>query len=97
MYDDFNHTFITNIIPYFNFISNSFQNEQQYQFFKQETSFVFFTIIGLTTSLYAIMFSMNRMLEQNIKCMTGAIVFIPFAIIINCIGVPLLIFIKNRN
>ena len=56
-----------------------------------------FIIIGLITSLYAINISMNGMLEQNIRCMTGVIIFIPFAIITNCIGIPLLIFLKNRT
>jgi len=58
---------------------------------------IFFITVGLIASLYAITISMNGMVEQNIKCITGVIMFIPLAIIVNFIGTPLLIFIKSRS
>jgi len=56
-----------------------------------------FITIGLIVSLYAIIIAMNGMAEQNVKCMTGVIVFIPLAIVVNFIGIPLLILINNRS
>lgn len=57
-----------------------------------------FVIVGLLTSLYAMTISMKGMADKNIRCMTGAIVFIPFGLFVHLIGVPmLLILFKSKT
>ncbi len=52
---------------------------------------VFFITTGLVTSVYAIGLSLNGMAEKHIRCATGVIIFIPYALCTYFIGVPLLL------
>lgn len=54
-----------------------------------------FVILGALTSVCATFISMKGMLEANIKCLTGIIIFVPYGVITYIIGVPLLFFIHG--
>ena len=59
--------------------------------------FLFFCL-GLLASFYSMTFSMKGMVENNIRCVTGSIVFIPLGILIYSIGIPsLLVFFQKRK
>lgn len=52
---------------------------------------IIFITLGLLTSFYAMTLSLEGMMDKNIKCATGVVVFIPFGLFTYMIGVPLLI------
>ena len=56
---------------------------------------VLFIAISLLTTFYAVIVSIEGMTENQVQCVTGAIVFIPLGLL-NVIGVPLLLF-SNRS
>ena len=59
---------------------------------------IIFIAVGLLTSFYAMTVSMEGMADKNIKCMTGAVVFIPLGLVTYIVGVPLLLsFSKSKT
>jgi len=58
---------------------------------------IIFIVIGLLTSLYAMTVSIKGMADKNVKCMTGAIVFIPFGLLTYIVGVPLLLSLSKSK
>jgi len=51
----------------------------------------FFIAAGLICSVYAIGLSLQGYKEAHIRCATGAVVFLPFALFTYFIGVPLVL------
>ncbi|MEO8819692.1 MAG: hypothetical protein ABI267_00080 [Ginsengibacter sp.] len=56
-----------------------------------------FIAVGLISSYYAILLSIQGMSESKIECMTGVGVFIPLGLAIYFVGVPLLLFSKKNK
>jgi ABC-type multidrug transport system permease subunit len=56
---------------------------------------VLFIAISLLTTFYAVLVSIEGLAENQVQCMTGAIVFIPLGLV-NVVCVPLLLF-SNRS
>ncbi len=50
-----------------------------------------FIPIGIMTTYFAIITSMNGMSENGVTCMTGVVAFIPLSFLVNVIGIPLLL------
>ena len=57
---------------------------------------VLFLAMSFLTTFYAVIISIEGMAENQVQCMTGAIVFI-LPGLLNVIGVPLLLFSKRTK
>jgi len=52
-----------------------------------------FSAFGIWASFYAMFVSMEGMVDKGIICTTGTLVVVPFGVLINAFGVPLLLFL----
>lgn len=58
---------------------------------------VFFGL-GLLASYFSTLVSIEGMVSENIRCVTGSIVFVPFGMILYSIGIPsIVLFFKTKD
>lgn len=56
---------------------------------------LFVIAAGMLTAVYAIALSLQGYMEAHIRCATGAVVFLPFALFTYFIGVPWVLGLKK--
>lgn len=56
-----------------------------------------FFALGLVALYFAMQLSMGAMIDNNIKCMTVSIVFIPVALLIYTIGIPVMLVSSKKT
>lgn len=56
-----------------------------------------FFALGLVALYFAMQLSIEAMVDNNIRCMTGSIVFIPVAFLIYAIGIPTILLLSKKT
>ena len=58
---------------------------------------IIFFALGIIASFFAMQLSMGGMVDKNIKCVTGAIVFMPLGFLIYSIAIPVILLFYKKN